>query len=281
VYELLATDGAPVRDIRIYASAGVEHEWYNNGEQFLIDEALRYQEQGYDAFKFRPGTDWQAAGMTLDRYVPVLERLRAAVGPDFRLMHEGLGMALGSLEAIITDFAPVLEGLGFYWFEEAFGGTNLEHLELFARLKEAMPTVQVSGGERFLERFEAQPWLDSGVLDIVQTDCNVTGLTENWYIAQAAHRRGITSIPHNWHGGGSTMVNAQFVAAIPNRQYCELNQTHNPLKEGIFKEPLTVHEGVMRLPDKPGFGVELIDDVEQVYPYVPGAYLRPNPRVSA
>ncbi|HIG17982.1 MAG TPA: hypothetical protein EYQ31_12260, partial [Candidatus Handelsmanbacteria bacterium] len=169
VYELLATDGKPSRQIQIYASAGVQHEWYDNGADFLVEEALRYQEQGYDAFKFRPGTDWQHAGMTLARYVPILERLRLAVGPDFRLMHEGLGMALGSLEAIITDFAPVLEELGFYWFEEAFGGTSLEHIDLFLRLKQALPTVKLSGGERFLERFEAQPWLDRRVLDIIQT----------------------------------------------------------------------------------------------------------------
>jgi galactonate dehydratase len=219
--------------------------------------------------------------MTLARYVPILERLRLAVGPDFRLMHEGLGMALGSLEAIITDFAPVLEELGFYWFEEAFGGTSLEHIDLFLRLKQALPTVKLSGGERFLERFEAQPWLDRRVLDIIQTDCNVTGLTENWYIARMAHLRGITSIPHNWHGGGSTMVNAHFVAAVANREYCELNQTYNPLKEGIFKEPLTVEGGLMTLPDKPGYGVELIDDVERIFPYVPGGYLQPNKRLEA
>jgi L-alanine-DL-glutamate epimerase-like enolase superfamily enzyme len=181
---------------------------------------------------------------------------------------------------IITDFAPVLEDLGFYWFEEAFGGTNIEHIELFLRLKEAMPTVRVSGGERFQERFETQVWLDRGALDIVQTDCNVTGITENWYIARMAHLRGITSIPHNWHGGGTTMGNAHFVAAIPNRDYCELNQTRNPLKEEVFKEPLTVERGVMKLSDKPGFGVELIDDVEKVFPYVPGSFTKPNPHLA-
>ena len=100
----------------------------------------------------------------------------------------------GSLEALITEFAPVLEELGFYWFEEAFGGTNLEHLDLFLRLQEVTPTVRISGGERFRERFEAQKWLDCRALDIVQTDCNVTGITENWHIARMAHLRGITSI---------------------------------------------------------------------------------------
>ena len=277
VYELLCTEGEPQRQINIYASGGVSHEWYGSGSAALIEEALRYKEAGYDAFKFRPGTDWKHAGMTLNKYVPMLEKLREAVGPDFRLMHEGLGMNLGSLEAIITDFAPVLEELGFYWFEEAFGGTQYEHIDLFIRLREALPSVRVSGGERFRDRFETQEWLDRQALDIVQTDCNVTGITENWHIARMAHLRGITLIPHNWHGGGTTMGNAHLVAAIPNREYCELNQTYNPLKEGIFKEPLTVKNGVMSLPDGAGLGVELIDDVEKKFPFVPGSYKKPNP----
>ena len=93
--------------------------------------------------------------------------------------------------------------------------------------------------------------------------------------------RGITSIPHNWHGGGTTMANAHFVAGIPNGEYCELNQTYNPLKEGIFVEPLTVVRGVMELPDKPGFGMELVADVEKKFPYVEGGYTKPNPRVAS
>ena len=169
--------------------------------------------------------------------------------------------------------------MNFYWFEEAFGGTNIEHIDLFIRLNEAMPTVMVSGGERFKERFEAQIWLDRRALDIIQCDCNVTGITENWYISRMAHLRGLLSIPHNWHGGGTTMANAHFVAGIANGEYCELNQTRNPLKEEIFKEPLTVVNGMMELPNRPGFGMELIADVEKKFPYVPGGYSKPNPRI--
>ena len=110
----------------------------------------------------------------------------------------------------------MLEELGLYWFEEAFGGTDPEHIDLFLQLKEAMPTVKVSGGERFRERFEAQGWLDRQALDIIQTDCNVTGLTENWHIARMAHLRGITSIPHNWHGGGTTMAGAAIRSTSSN-----------------------------------------------------------------
>jgi len=280
VYELLATHNKPRTRIPIYASSGVEHEWYDNGEQFLIDQALRHKADGYDCMKIRKGTEWSYSGMTLEKYIDVLRHVREAVGPDFRLCQEAMGKTDTPMERIVNEFCPVLEELGFYWFEEGPGGTALEDIEWFLRFQEAMPNVLVTGGERFRERFESQIWLDKGALDVVQADCNVTGLTENWYISQMAHQRGIMSIPHNWHGGGTTMANAHFVAAIPNGEYCELNQTYNPLKEGIFKEPLTVKDGYMQLPDKPGFGVELIDDVEKKFPFVPGSYLMKNPRMS-
>ena len=32
--------------------------------------------------------------------------------------------------------------------------------------------------------------------------------------------------------------------------------------------------------ERPGFGMELIDDVERKFPYVPGGYSRHNSRVS-
>jgi galactonate dehydratase len=75
------------------------------------------------------------------------------------------------------------------------------------------------------------------------------------------------------------MANAALVAAIPNRLVLELNQTYNPLKEEIFKEPLVVKKGYMDLPSKPGFGVEVIEDVAKKFPYLPGSYARPNPEL--
>lgn len=279
VYELLATDNEPARSIKIYASSGVEHEWYAGGEQFLIEQALRHKEEGYELMKLRTGTSWAASGMTLDRYVRILRRLREAVGWDFKLAHESMGGTGVTREQILKEFCPVLEELKFEWFEEAPGGTLIEDIDFFLALQEALPTVRVSGGERFRERFEAQVWLDRGALDIIQPDSNVAGLTENWYISRMAWRRGKVLIPHNWHGGGTTMANAALVASIPNREYLELNMTYNPLKEEIFKEPLRVERGWMRLSDKPGFGVELIDGVEKKFPYVPGSYLYKNPRL--
>lgn len=274
VYKILATDCEPDPHIHIYASGGVNHAWYENGETQLIEEALRYKVEGYDAFKFRNGTDWKHSNMTLKKYIPILRKLREAVGPDFKLMIEKQSL---TFEEITKELCPVLEELKMYWYEEPIDQWGEGAVEQHLKIKEALRTVMISGGERFINRYQIQQWIAEGAYDIIQTDCNFTGISEGWHIAHMGHLKGRKHCPHNWHGGLTTIANAHLVAGIPNRHMLELNQTFNPLKEEIFKEPLTVKKGYMDLFDRPGFGVELIDDIEKKFPYTPGSYLKPNP----
>jgi len=79
----------------------------------------------------------------------------------------------------------------------------------------------------------------------------------------------------------TTMANAALVSAIPNRLVLELNQTYNPFKEEIFKDPLTVKKGFMELPRRPGFGMELKPNIATKYPFIAGNYWKRNPRYPA
>lgn len=276
VYKLLATDCEPMTRIPIYASGGVNHKWYEDGTQQLIDEALQYKEMGYTAFKFRNGTDWVYSNMTMYKYLNVLRELREAVGPDFKLMLEKHPW---TFDQIVNELCPVLEELKFYWYEEPMNQWEEGSVERHLAINEAMPSVMISGGERFTNRFQLQQWIAEGAYDIIQSDCNLTGISENWHIARMANLYGRLQCPHNWHGGLTTISNIHFVASAPNGHMCELNQTFNPLKEDIFKEPLTVENGYMTLSDKPGFGVTLIDDIAERFPWAPGSYMKENPRI--
>ncbi|MBI4889170.1 MAG: mandelate racemase/muconate lactonizing enzyme family protein [Acidobacteria bacterium] len=277
VCELLAA-GNPVQSrLRMYASGGVEYAWYDRPEA-LIDEALRHKQEGYTAFKFRIGTEWKNAGMTLRKYIPYLYKLRQAVGPSMDLMQES-NMRLTLDECL--ELAPVLEELKFAWFEEPVKTSEPAALENHLRIKAALPTVKVSGGESRGDRFEFKEWIDRGAYGIVQPDANVTGLTEAWHIARIAALHGMPCCPHNWHGGLTTMANAALVAAIPNRLMLELNQTYNPFKEEIFADPLVVRNGYMQLPARPGFGMTLKPGLERRFPFIPGNYWKPNPRLAA
>jgi L-alanine-DL-glutamate epimerase-like enolase superfamily enzyme len=60
----------------------------------------------------------------------------------------------------------------------------------------------------------------------------------------------------------------------------ELNQTFNPFKEEIFKDPLVVKDGYLDVPDRPGYGMELIDDVARKFPFFDGSWAITNPNLS-
>jgi L-alanine-DL-glutamate epimerase-like enolase superfamily enzyme len=274
VYKLLAGADQANPHIRVYASGGVGYAWYKRPE-VLIEEAARHKENGYTAFKFRIGTEWKNSGITVQKYIPWVRKVREAVGPKFDLMQDA-NMRL-TLDQCL-ELAPVYKDLGFHWFEEPFPRTAAKSFEGHARLKQALAPVRISGGENLVSRLDFKEWADRAY-DIIQPDCNVVGVSEAWYIARMAHLQEKICCPHNWHGGLTTMMNAALVAGIPNRDMLELNQTFNPLKEEVFKEPLVVKNGYMDLPNKPGFGVELAGSAEQLarkFPYLEEYYYREN-----
>ena len=272
VYQLLAGNRKPTQKMRCYASAGVKYAWYDRPDS-LIEEALTLNEQGYTAYKFRPGTDWEYSHMTVDRFIPYLVKLRKAVGPDFGLVLEKKPWTLEQA----LRLAPVLEDLGFLWFEEPMRLVGDDAIDNHLRLREVLPTVMISGGEKVLDRFMVKEWIDRGAYTMLQPDASIIGLSEAWRTVQMAAIKGIPICPHNWQDGTVTMANAHLAASASNLLMLEVFETFDPLKEEIFVEPLTVVDGFMELSDKPGYGVELAPDLENRFPYIPGHFTKPNP----
>ena len=273
LYRLLAVDGEPRTHIRLYASGG-EFTWLKNsrfpGPDDLIRQALRHKEAGYTAFKFRPGGGFRRLGIKISDFVPYHHRLREAVGPGFDLIQEA-NQRWSVAQCL--EIAPVLEELKFLWFEEPTRRVPADYLAI----KKALPTVKISGGESRGNRLENADMIDSGAYDIVQHACDDAGVTEAWHMARMAHLRGKLFCPHNWQDGLVTMANAHLMAAMPNAFLLETNMTANPLKEGLFKEPLPIRNGHLDIPDKPGLGVELKEGLEERYPPIPGPWNIPDP----
>jgi L-alanine-DL-glutamate epimerase-like enolase superfamily enzyme len=275
LYKILAPDTEPQTHLRVYASGG-EFTWRKDsgftdiGPESHIRQALDHKKNGYTAFKFRMGGGFGKLGITMKDYIPHLYKLRDAVGPDFDLIQEA--NTRWSVEQCL-EIAPVLEELKFLWFEEPAKRVIDEYL----KIKKMLPSVNISGGEGRNNRYQLSEWIDSGAYDIIQSGCDDAGMTENWYIARMADTRGRLFTGHNWQDGLITIANAHLLAAVPNRFLLETNMTANPLKEGLFKEKLTVKNGYLDIPDKPGLGVELIEGLAEQYPYIPGYWNKPDP----
>jgi galactonate dehydratase len=275
LYKILAPDTEPQTHLRVYASGG-EFTWRKDsqfsdiGPESHIKQALNHKKEGYTAFKFRMGGGFGKLGITMKDYIPHLYKLREAVGPDFDLIQEA--NTRWSVEQCL-EICPVLEELKFLWFEEP----TKRVIDDYMIIKQALPTVKISGGEGRNNRYQLAEWIDRGAYDIIQSGCDDAGMTENWFIAGMAHTRGRLFTGHNWQDGLITITNAHLLAAVPNRFLLETNMTPNPLKEGLFKEKLVVKNGYLDIPDKPGLGVELIEGLAEQYPYIPGWWNKPDP----
>ena len=276
LYKLLAIDTEPVTRIPVYASGG-EFSWRRGsrfpGPEDLIRQALTHQKNGYKAFKFRPGAGFGKLGIRISDFVPYVERIRQAVGPEFQLMQEA-NMRWSVAQCL--EIAPVLEAQKFLWFEEPTGRIAQDYLAV----KKALPTVKISGGEKRGNRAENAEMLDSGAYDIVQHSCDDAGVTEAWHMARMAHTRGKLLATHNWGDGLMAVANAHLMAASPNRLLLEMNMTPDPFKEGVLKDGPVVKDSYFDIPDKPGLGVELREGLEEMYPPLPGECFRPDPEMA-
>ena len=276
VWQLFAIDHKPNIHIEHYASAGTLHDWRKRPED-LYDEALRYKEEGFKSFKFRLGDNFEQV-MTIKTYIPFIRKLRETVGPQFRLMQES-NMRL-TLDQCL-ELVPVLEELNFVWLEEPINrwGINRtdsktsegvkEAIEGHLKIKQATRKLLISGGETMQNREEFREWIDRDAYDIVQPDCDTTGLSEGWNIARMASLKNKPCVPHNWHGGPTWMSNIQLVAGIPNQLILESNRNYNPFREGLFTDPIIVKNSFADAPSKPGLGVEIIPDADRKFPYDP------------
>jgi|SRR5579859_1302343 len=256
----------PRERLRLYASSGCRYAWNERPEQ-LIDETLGYLAQGYTACKVRIGTEWAWDGVTTGRFLELMQALHAAIAGPRRVSL----MLDGNKRLTISqsfEIARELDRLGFAWFEEPF---PLEEIDAYAALSRAV-SLPITGGEQLTTLEEFRPYLEKHALGIVQPDVSSCGLSEALRIARMAEHYGVDLCPHNWHQGLMTMANAQLVAAIPNTRMLELCMIQGPLQWGVLARPPAIRDGYLELPDHPGLGVELADDLEVRFPYIEGSY---------
>jgi L-alanine-DL-glutamate epimerase-like enolase superfamily enzyme len=262
VSELLRSDA--LTKVRLYASSGCRYDWRYHPQQ-LVEEALEYIAMGYTALKVRIGTHWAWDGVTVDRFLGLMGELTSAVNGRMELMVDG-NQRLSEEQAL--PIAWELARLEFSWFEEPIPMADIDG---YARLNRATD-LAISGGEQFTTVEQFRPYLEKGAYRIVQPDAGWCGISEALRIAEVADRYGVELCPHNWHNGLMTMANAHLVAALPHPRVLELCMIQGPLQWGILEEPPVIQNGWLELPDRPGLGVSLAENLAERFPFIEGNY---------
>ena len=258
VYDLL---GGPTRQrVRLYTHvAGVTPE-------AAADHAQRLVAAGFTALKM--GVPRAAAAADeralLRATVARVEAVRRAVGEEVDLMLDNHGQ-LAPGDAI--ELGRALAPFGLLFFEEPVPPDTPEAL---AKVAAARLPLRLATGERLFTKWDYQPVLQAGLVDVAQPDiCHAGGITELRKIAAMAEASYIKIAPHNPNGPVATIASVHLAATIPNFLILEMAQQR--LRDEV-QRGLTIKDGWAELPRRPGLGIELDPDVVAAHPYAPGDY---------
>ena len=104
-----------------------------------------------------------------------------------------------------------------------------------------------------------RPYLEARAVDVAIVDAVWNGVWQSLKIAAAAEAYETSIAPHNFYGHLSTMMNAHFVAAVPNVQIMEVDVDQVPWRDELFSHVPEIVDGHLILPDRPGWGTEPIE----------------------
>jgi L-rhamnonate dehydratase len=193
-----------------------------------------------------------------------LAAMREKVGPDFWLMWD-CWMSLDLDYAV--RLADAAHEYGLKWLEEALPPDDYWG---YRDLRRSVPRgMLISTGEHEATRHGFRMLLEMGCADILQPDVGwCGGITELIKIAALADAHGALVVPH-----GSSVYSYHFVITRTNSPFSEFIMMAPEADEVVpmfqpllLGEPVPVN-GRLRLPDTPGFGVELNPEVELTRPY--------------
>jgi galactonate dehydratase len=271
VYELL---GGKIRDkARVYA----------NGWSFrcvaptdFARQAERVVADGYTALKFYPlataeldtdGHIRHVAHRSIDRdaetrAIESVKAVRRAIGPKIDLM---LDMSAELTTDAIIRLGRRLEEYDIMFLEEPVDPFDVEALKKVSD----QVHIPIATGERIYTRYGFRRMLELHAADILQPDIgNTGGIMEAKKIAAMAEAYNMRIQPHNCASPVSTAAALQLDACIPNFLIQELYPYRIPEHFALVDHApeRDVRNGYVTISDRPGLGVELVED--RVRPYL-------------
>jgi L-alanine-DL-glutamate epimerase-like enolase superfamily enzyme len=254
VVELL---GGKPRPLRAYASS-------MKRDIPPADEAARMvrlcAEQGFTAVKWRIGAE---CGQDVDEWPGRTEAIIPA-------MATALGSGIEKLVDANSGFSVpraikvghLLQDHGVCHYEEPVPYWDLEAT---AKVTAALE-IDVTGGEQDWDLATWKRMIEMRAVDIVQPDVMyMGGIARTLLVAEMAAGAGLTCTPHSANLSLVTICSMHLLGAIPNRgKYLELSiegDDYYPWQRDLFVgNPFAVTGGCVRIPDAPGWGVEINPD---------------------
>jgi L-alanine-DL-glutamate epimerase-like enolase superfamily enzyme len=242
VYRLL---GGAQDEVEAYATFGLNV--YTPEEE--VEAAKRVLEQGFRSFKLQ-GTDADR-GQDIEHAAGRVRRLRETVGEDARIILDGHNRYTPYQAAAL---AKLVEPYGPAFLDEPLHARDHQALR---QLKSTVPWLPLAGRGRSGDIWDNRDLVQSGCLDVMGTNViDQGGFCQGVKIAHLAELRHLPLVT----GGAFHHPNAHLIAAVTNGWMTEYHSLAAALTEYLFVDPVKPVDGMLRLGDRPGLGLELDPD---------------------
>ena len=251
----------------LYPPEGVDAATFYADPDASAEVAASYVKEGFTAVKFDPAgaytiLDPHMPSMAdIDRSEQFLKRIRQAVGTKADLLFGTHGQFS---VAGAKRMARMMEAYDPLWFEEP---TPPERPEMMAEVARSTQ-IPVATGERLTTKYEFIRVLETGAASILQMNLGrVGGILEAKKIAGMAEGFYAHIAPHLYCGPLVAAANIQLSATCPNFLILESIRQWGGFYTEILRQPIEWEDGHVLVPDRPGIGYELNEEVARANPY--------------
>lgn len=162
--------------------------------------------------------------------------------------------------------AKRFEKYNIFWLEEALPQDDLAG---YQRLTSSTD-VTIAFGEGLYTVYDFADVIAKRAADLIQPDASkLGGISEMKRIMELARINNMRWVPHNWSTAINSAASMQLVASAPDGFLMEFKQESNPLVSELAKEKFRIEKGKLIVPDTPGLGIEIDENVVDKYRWEP------------
>jgi len=231
---------------------------HEQAAQLLAAEAREGYERGHRAFKIKVGRG--ARHLPLEegtrRDIAVIQAVRETLGQQVKIMIDANnGYNLNLAKHVLTETAAC----DLFWIEEAFHEDDVLYRDLHSWLKEHQLPVLISDGEGRADSHLLE-WAREGVVDVIQYDIMSHGFTRWLATGKLLDEWNARSAPHHYGTHYGNYVAAHLAGAVRGLTFVEWDEATTP---GFDTSGYSISEGSVLVPDTPGFGLTLDEEIFQ------------------
>ena len=197
-------------------------------------------------------TDGNVTNAFLDSIRTQIGTLRDAVGPYVDI---ALDLNFNFRVEAAKRICKALEEFRMMWIE-----IDIYEPDGLREIRDST-TVPICSGENLITSREYRRYFEARAMDVCMIDLPWNGFTQSIKVADMAETFDINVAPHNYYSHLSTLHSMALCASVSNIRISEIDIDDVPWKDDLLTEKLEIENGEVIIPNRPGWGGDLNEEV--------------------